>query len=80
MTGTMDRLAEAVIEASYGRLSLLPNPVVLPTLYLPKEVPPGSNPFHYSSHLVQPHLQSLGYDTYRDFHTIVVRTHLITPT
>jgi hypothetical protein len=74
VTGTTDRWAEAIIEGSYGRLSLLPDPVVLPTLYLPQEVPQGSNPFSYSAALVQPHLQSLGYDLYRDFHTVIVRS------
>lgn len=72
MTGTIDRWAEAVIEGSYGRLSLLPDPVVLPTLYLPREVAPGSNAFSYTSSLVQGHMQSLGYDLYRDFHTVLV--------
>lgn len=72
MTGTTDRWAEAIVEGSYGQLSLLPDPVVLPTLFLPQVVPPGSNPFHYSGHLVQSHLQSLGYDLYRDFHTVLV--------
>jgi hypothetical protein len=72
MTGTTDRWAEAIIEGSYGRLSLLPDPVVLPTLYLPKDPPAGSNAFSYSSSLVQAHLQGLGYDLYRDFHTVVV--------
>lgn len=56
MTGTTDRWAEAIIEGSYGRLSLLPDPVVLPTLYLPKEPPAGSNAFSYNSSLVQAHL------------------------
>jgi hypothetical protein len=61
-----------VIENSYGRVSLLPQPVVLPTLYMPKEVAAGLNSFTYSESLVQQHLRSLGYDMYRDFHTIVV--------
>lgn len=72
MTGTTDRWAEAIIEGSYGRLSLLPDPVVLPTLYLPKDPPAGSNAFSCSSSLVQQHLQGLCYDLYRDFHTVVV--------
>ncbi len=72
MTGTTDRLAEAIIEGSYGRLSLLPDPVVLPTQYLPQVVQGCNNPFCYSSSLVQSYLQSLGYDLYRDFHTLVV--------
>lgn len=72
MTGTTDRLAEAIIEGSYGRLSLLPDPVVLPTQYLPQVVQGCNNAFCYSSSLVQSHLQNLGYDLYRDFHTLVV--------
>lgn len=68
----MDRWSEAVIENSYGRVSLLPQPVVLPTLYMPKEVAAGLNSFTYSESLVQQHLSSLGYDMYRDFHTILV--------
>ena len=76
-TGTFDRWAEAVIENSYGRLSLLPDPVVLPTLYLPKDPPAGSNAFSYSSSLVQAHLQGLGYDLYRDFHTVLVSPQLL---
>jgi hypothetical protein len=79
VTGSTDRFAEAIIEGSYGRLSLLPDPVVLPTLYLPREVPAGGNAFSYSASLVQPHLQSLGYDLFRDFHTVIVGPlHLVT--
>lgn len=72
MTGTMDRWAEAVIENSYGRVSLLPAPVVLPTLYMPKTVAAGLNAFTYSESPVAQHLQSLGYDMNRDFHTVLV--------
>lgn len=72
VTGTTDRWAEAIIEGSYGRLSMLPDPLVLPTLYLPKEVQGCGNAFCYSSSLVQTHLQRLGYDLYRDFHTVIV--------
>lgn len=69
----MDRLAEAVIEQSYGRVSLLQQPVVLPVLDMPSTVAAGLNSFTYSESPVQQHLQSLGYDMYRDFHTLVVR-------
>jgi hypothetical protein len=72
ITGNMDRWAEAVIENTYGRVSLLPQPVILPILYMPKDVAAGLNSFTYSESLVQQHLQGLGYDMYRDFHTIVV--------
>jgi hypothetical protein len=72
LTGTMDRWSEAVVENSYGRVSLLSQPVVLPTLYMPRDVAPGLNSFTYSESLVQQHLQSLGYDMYRDFHTLLV--------
>lgn len=78
-TGTMDRWAEAVIENSYGRVSLLPQPLVLPTLYMPSTVAPGLNSFTYSESLVQSHLRSLGYDLYRDFHTLVVSSPLAHP-
>jgi hypothetical protein len=77
LTGTMDRWAEAVIENTYGRVSLLPQPVVLPILYMPKEVAAGLNSFTYSESLVQQHLQDLGYDMYRDFHTVVVSSSLV---
>lgn len=72
VTGTTDRWAEALIEGSYGRLSMLPDPVVLPTLYLPQTVPAGANAFSYSEGLVQSHLQDYGYDLFRDFHTVIV--------
>lgn len=72
VTGIMDRWAEAVIENTYGRVSLLPEPVVLPTLYMPKSVAAGLNAFTYSASLVQQHLQSLGLDMNRDFHTVLV--------
>jgi hypothetical protein len=72
VTGTTDRWAEAIIEASYGRLSMLADPVVLPTLYLPQTLQAGDNAFSYSGSLVQPYLQSLGYDLFRDFHTVIV--------
>jgi hypothetical protein len=72
LTGTMDRWSEAVIENSYGRVSLLSQPVVLPILYMPRDVASGLNSFTYSESLVQQHLQSLGYDMYRDFHTLLV--------
>jgi hypothetical protein len=75
----MDRWAEAVIENSYGRVSLLPQPLVLPTLYMPSTVASGLNSFTYSESLVQSHLQSLGYDLYRDFHTLVVSSLLAHP-
>lgn len=65
-----------MIENTYGRVSLLPQPVVLPILYMPKDVAGGLNSFTYSEFLVQQHLQSLGYDMYRDFHTIVVLSPL----
>lgn len=61
-----------MIENTYGRVSLLPEPVVLPTLYMPRDVGAGMNSFTYSASLVEQHLQSLGYELYRDFHTILV--------
>lgn len=72
LTGTLDRWSEAVIENTYGRVSLLPEPVVLPTLYMPKIVGPGMNSFTYSASLVEQHLHQLGYDLYQDFHTLLV--------
>lgn len=74
VTGTFDRWAEAVIENTYGRVSFLADPVVLPTLNMPQTVAAGLNAFTYSGSLIQQHLQSLGYDLYRDFHTVVVRS------
>lgn len=72
VTGTTERWAEAIIEASYGRLSMLADPVVLPTLYLPQTPQAGANAFSYSGSLVRPYLQSLGYDLFRHFHTVIV--------
>lgn len=73
ITGTVDRWAEAVIEGTYGRLSLLPDPVVLPALEMPRTVAPGLNAFSYSGSLVAQHLRRYGYELYRDFHTVLVR-------
>lgn len=72
MAGTYDRWAEAIIENSYGTLSLLADPVVLPTLYMPKGSTSGQNAFAYSEAPVNDYLQSLGHDRDSDFHTILV--------
>jgi hypothetical protein len=71
-TGTYDRWAEAVIENSYGRLSLLSDPVVLPTLYMPQGAAAGQNAFAYSEAPVSGHMQAQGYDIASDFHTVLV--------
>jgi hypothetical protein len=71
-TGTYDRWAEAVIENSYGRLSLLSDPVVLPTLYMPQGAAAGQNAFVYSEAPVSGHVQAQGYDIASDFHTVLV--------
>jgi hypothetical protein len=71
-TGTYDRWAEAVIENSYGRLSLLSDPVVLPTLYMPQGAAAGQNAFAYSEAPVSGHVQAQGYDMSSDFHTVLV--------
>jgi len=78
MTGTYDRWAEALIESSYGRLSLLSDPVVLPILDMPKGANPGQNAFTYSEAPIAGHLMSLGWRK-EDFHTIVVRMHWACP-
>jgi hypothetical protein len=71
-TGSYDRWREAVIESTYGQLSLSPDPVVVPTLYMPPTAD-GKNAFSYSEAPVAGHLQQLGYDMGRDFHTVLVR-------
>lgn len=76
-TGTYDRWAEAVIENSYGRLSLLPDPVVLPTLYMPQGAAAGQNAFAYSETPVSGHVQAQGYDMSSDFHTVLVSAQLL---
>lgn len=73
MTGTYDRWAEAVVEGSAGAVSLLADPVILPTLDMPQAVAPGLNPFTYSASLIQAHLQRWGHDLHADFHTVLVR-------
>ncbi|KAF6266656.1 hypothetical protein COO60DRAFT_1623446 [Scenedesmus sp. NREL 46B-D3] len=75
-TGTYDRWAEAVIENSYGRLSLLSEPVVLPTLFMPQGAAAGQNAFAYSEAPVTGHMQAQGYDTSSDFHTVLVLSPL----
>ena len=72
-TGTYDRWREAVIESTYGHLSLTPDPVILETLYMPSSTE-GKNAFAYSEAPVAAHLKKLGYDLYRDFHTVLVST------
>jgi hypothetical protein len=76
-TGTYDRWGEAVIENSYGRLSLVPDPLVLPTLYMPQGAAAGQNAFAYSEAPVSGHMQAQGYDMSSDFHTVLVRLLLL---
>lgn len=77
-TGTYDRWREAVIESTYGQLSLAPDPVVVPTLYMPPTAD-GKNAFSYSEAPVGGYLQQLGYDMGQDFHTVLVRAVAVPP-
>jgi hypothetical protein len=42
-----DQLGQALIEASYGQLSLAPHPLILPEVAIPREAPEGTDDFAY---------------------------------
>lgn len=73
-TGTFDRWAEAVIENTYGRVSFLSDPVILPPLYMPQKAAAADTAFSYSEAPIYDYMQGLGIDMQRDFHTVLVST------
>lgn len=73
-TGTFDRWAESVIENTYGRVSFLSDPVILPTLYMPEKASADDSAFSYSETPIYDYMQGLGHDMQQDFHTVAVRT------
>lgn len=72
-TGTFDRWSEAIVENSYGILSFLSDPVVLPVLYMPLKAQPGDTAFSYSEAPLQDYMKGIGVDMFKDFHTVLVR-------
>ncbi len=73
LTGTYDRWAEALAEATYGQLSLNPEPMILDSLDVPKDtMNAGGSAFGYTDYPDHPYLKAQGIDESRDYHTIVV--------
>jgi hypothetical protein len=70
----MDRVMEAVVENSYGRVSLSWEIDVQPTLYIPYDYPADSA-FAYHQNPTSDYLSKKGINVDTDYHTVIVSTH-----
>jgi hypothetical protein len=71
VTGFMDRLEEAVIDNSYGRVSLSWDVDVQPTLYIPYDYP-ADTPFAYHQNPTSEYLSKQGINPDTDYHSVIV--------